>query len=139
MTSLLGPVLTWARILGRKQDLPLVNIALVLYLSFHLSSLCFSSHNLCEYSFKLTNRGQRSHRMFWKTDGLYPGKSFLPPISPHKQKDSQRRGSLLSTNRENPALSLSPSRVELFPGDSVDMVLTASSDSPKVKLFAFRL
>ncbi|XP_037834213.1 hydrocephalus-inducing protein homolog [Kryptolebias marmoratus] len=90
------------------------------------------SHDLCKYSFKLTNCGQRVHRMFWKTDGLCPGRSFLPPISSPKQRDALSRGSLLSTNREKPALSLSPSRVELFPGDSVDMVLTASSDSPKI-------
>ncbi|XP_037539075.1 hydrocephalus-inducing protein homolog [Nematolebias whitei] len=92
----------------------------------------YFSHNLCKYFFKLTNCGQRSHLMFWKTDGLHPRRSILPPISSHKQKDTLSHGSLLSTNREHSALSLSPSRVELFPGDSVDMVLTASSDSPKI-------
>ncbi|KAI3371721.1 hypothetical protein L3Q82_024292, partial [Scortum barcoo] len=42
------------------------------------------------------------------------------------------RASLPSTGREKPVFHLSPSRVELFPGCSVDMVLTGSSDSPKV-------
>ncbi|XP_034444093.1 hydrocephalus-inducing protein homolog [Hippoglossus hippoglossus] len=101
------------------------------------------SHEPCQYHFKLTNQGQRVHRMYWGTDGNPPqtktrrwnnlsGRPVLPPISDPKKKDVQKRGSLLSCHRDKPVFSLMPSRVELFPGCSADMVLTGSSDSNKV-------
>ncbi|XP_035521672.1 hydrocephalus-inducing protein homolog [Morone saxatilis] len=103
----------------------------------------YFSHGSCQYHFKLTNHGQRVHRLYWKTDGFLPstktskgrnlpGRTILPPISAPGKKEILGRGSLLSSSREKPLFSLSPSRVELFPGSSVDMVLTGSSDSPKV-------
>ncbi|XP_053175951.1 hydrocephalus-inducing protein homolog [Scomber japonicus] len=101
------------------------------------------SHGSCQYHFKLTNHGQRIHRMYWKTDGFLPSsktrkgelsssRTFLPSISGPRKKDISGRGSLTSSLTDKPVFSLSPSRVELFPGCSVDMVLTGSSDSPKV-------
>uniref|UniRef100_UPI003AADF4DB hydrocephalus-inducing protein homolog n=1 Tax=Centroberyx gerrardi TaxID=166262 RepID=UPI003AADF4DB len=94
------------------------------------------SHGPCQYHFRLTNHGQRLHRMFWSTDDspLFPRKGSLPSTKTPKGKNGEvlGRGSLISSTRERPVFSLSPSRVELFPGCSVDMVLTGSSDSPKV-------
>ncbi|KAM7396206.1 hypothetical protein PAMP_019263 [Pampus punctatissimus] len=101
------------------------------------------SHGSCQYHFKLTNHGQRVHRMYWKTDGFLPstktrkgeissGQNFLPSISAARKRDIAVRGSLTSSPKDKPVFSLSPSRVELFPGCSVDMVLTGSSDSSKV-------
>uniref|UniRef100_A0AAX7UEV6 Hydin adenylate kinase-like domain-containing protein n=1 Tax=Astatotilapia calliptera TaxID=8154 RepID=A0AAX7UEV6_ASTCA len=46
--------------------------------------------------------------------------------------DDARRGSSLPSSREKSMVSLRPSRLELFPGGSADMVLTVSADSPKV-------
>ncbi|XP_022605572.1 hydrocephalus-inducing protein homolog [Seriola dumerili] len=103
----------------------------------------YFSHGSCQYHFKLTNHGQRTHRLYWRIDGFPPysktrnedslsGRGFLPSISTPRKKDVPSRGSLLSSSREKPVFSLSPSRVELFPGCSVDMVLTGSSDSSKV-------
>nr|XP_046249402.1 hydrocephalus-inducing protein homolog [Scatophagus argus] len=97
----------------------------------------------CQYHFKLTNYGQRTHRLYWRNDsirsstqsrkgGNLSGRTVLPPISASKKKDIQDHGSVLSSSREKPVFSLSPSRVELFPGCSVDMVLTGSSDCPKI-------
>uniref|UniRef100_A0A8D0AXJ9 HYDIN axonemal central pair apparatus protein n=1 Tax=Sander lucioperca TaxID=283035 RepID=A0A8D0AXJ9_SANLU len=63
----------------------------------------YFSPGSCQYHFKLTNRGKRMQRFHWKKD--------IP---------------------EKPVFSLTPSRVELLPGCSVDMVLTGSSDCPKV-------
>ncbi|XP_028440234.1 hydrocephalus-inducing protein homolog [Perca flavescens] len=59
-------------------------------------------------------------------------RTVLPSISAPKKKDIPGCGSLLSSSREKPVFSLTPSRVELLPGCSVDMVLTGSSDCPKV-------
>uniref|UniRef100_A0A3Q4HS25 Hydin adenylate kinase-like domain-containing protein n=1 Tax=Neolamprologus brichardi TaxID=32507 RepID=A0A3Q4HS25_NEOBR len=81
--------------------------------------------------------------MYWKVDtsqptaklckgGTLPDQSFLPPIFTPKQRDDARRGSSLPSSREKLMVSLRPSRLELFPGGSADMVLTVSADSPKV-------
>ncbi|XP_008409888.1 hydrocephalus-inducing protein homolog isoform X2 [Poecilia reticulata] len=94
-----------------------------------------------EYKFKLTNRGLRHHRMFWKIGGFlaspkqqinFSGRTALPPISFSMQRNSVRRKPTPSTNREKNVFSLSPACVDLSPGCSVDMVLTASADSPKI-------
>ncbi|XP_030613884.1 hydrocephalus-inducing protein homolog isoform X2 [Archocentrus centrarchus] len=101
------------------------------------------SHEPYQYHFKLSNHGKRVHRMYWKIDtsqpttkahkgGSLPNQSFLPPISTPKQRDDPRLGSLVPSSREKSVVSLSPSRLELFPGCSADMVLTVSSHSPKV-------
>uniref|UniRef100_A0A3Q2PEK1 HYDIN axonemal central pair apparatus protein n=1 Tax=Fundulus heteroclitus TaxID=8078 RepID=A0A3Q2PEK1_FUNHE len=97
-------------------------------------------HVLYQYPFKLTNHGLRHHRMFWKIGGYlaspkhvnFSGRTALPPISSSGQRDKLRRRSLPSSNREKAVFSLSPACVDLSPGCSVDMVLTASSDSPKI-------
>lgn len=98
-----------------------MSVALAAYLSSGV--FLFSSHDLVTYHFKLTNCGQRVHRLFWKTDGLSRGTGFLPPLS---------QGALVSSRKQS-GLRLSSPRVELFPGDSFDMELTATSDTPKVK------
>ncbi|XP_029289106.1 hydrocephalus-inducing protein homolog [Cottoperca gobio] len=101
------------------------------------------SHGSCQYHFKLTNHGQQVQRMYWRTDGFLLNaktqkqvnlscRTVLPPISAPRKKDILGRGSLLPSSREKPVFSLRPSRAELFPGCSVDMVLSGSSDSPKV-------
>ncbi|KAI3370851.1 hypothetical protein L3Q82_007368 [Scortum barcoo] len=97
----------------------------------------YFSHGSCQYHFKLTNHGQRIHRLYWWTEDYLSStktcrEGFLPPISGPRSKDILGRGSLPSSGREKPVFRLSPARVELFPGCSVDMVLTGSSDSPKV-------
>ncbi|XP_056138426.1 hydrocephalus-inducing protein homolog [Lampris incognitus] len=56
----------------------------------------------------------------------------LPSIITSRKGKVSSRGSQVPFSREEPTFSLSPSRVELFPGCSVDMVLTGSSDSAKV-------
>ncbi|KAM9351908.1 hydrocephalus-inducing protein homolog [Symphorus nematophorus] len=104
----------------------------------------FFSHGSCQYHFKLTNCSERTHRLYWRTDadflpsiqtrerGNFSGRTVLPPISALRKNHMPGHGSELASSREKPVFNLSPSRVELFPGCSVDMVLTGSSDSPKV-------
>ncbi|XP_074533739.1 hydrocephalus-inducing protein homolog [Halichoeres trimaculatus] len=102
----------------------------------------YLSHETCQYHFKLTNQGQRVHRLYWSTDGFQPSpkthkggnlssRTILPPISTPAKRNTLGLTSLLSSSREQPVFSLSPACVELFPGCSVDMVLTGSSGSPK--------
>ncbi|KAM4733696.1 hydrocephalus-inducing protein homolog isoform 3-T4 [Anableps anableps] len=98
-------------------------------------------HVPSQYKFKLTNQGLRHHRMFWKIGGFlaspkqytnFSGRTVLPPISSSGKSDTLRRRALSSSNRGKTVFSLSPTCVDLFPGCSVDMVLTGSSDSPKI-------
>uniref|UniRef100_A0A3B4AWU3 Hydin adenylate kinase-like domain-containing protein n=1 Tax=Periophthalmus magnuspinnatus TaxID=409849 RepID=A0A3B4AWU3_9GOBI len=79
--------------------------------------------------------------MYWRTSGFLNkrqrvnksgSQTSLPPIFPPKTKillPHQR--SLGSPGVERPVFSLNPSRVELFPGQSVDMILTGSCYAPK--------
>ncbi|XP_015258081.1 PREDICTED: hydrocephalus-inducing protein homolog [Cyprinodon variegatus] len=92
-----------------------------------------------QYRFKLTNLGLRPHRMFWKVGGILAiprqpvdisGRTPLPPIGCSGRRDAQRQR--LSSSKEKTMISVSPACLDLKPGSSVDMVLTASSDSPKI-------
>ncbi|XP_056273332.1 hydrocephalus-inducing protein homolog [Pseudoliparis swirei] len=98
------------------------------------------SHSLCQYHFKLTNQGKRTYRMYWQSAGFLPkarkayglsGRSVLPPISASSKKGVCSRGAKPSSSEGELVFALRPSRVELAPGGSVDMVLSGSSDSPK--------
>ncbi|KAM8849594.1 hydrocephalus-inducing protein homolog isoform 2-T2 [Spinachia spinachia] len=98
----------------------------------------YLSHASCQYPFKLTNQGNRTHRLYWRTDCCLCTKTpkgsrtVLPPIRTSSKKKGFIGESLPSSGEERQVFSLRPSRVELAPGGSVDMVLTGSSDSPKV-------
>lgn len=95
------------------------------------------SHGSCKYQFKLTNRGQRTHWMYWGVDGFLPktwtqkGSSGLTSVaatSTPKKKDA----SSITSQKKEPVFSLTPSRVKLLPGCSVDMLLMGSSNTAKV-------
>uniref|UniRef100_A0A3B3VSY2 Uncharacterized protein n=1 Tax=Poecilia latipinna TaxID=48699 RepID=A0A3B3VSY2_9TELE len=79
--------------------------------------------------------------MFWKIGGVlaspkqqinFSGRTALPPISSSRRRDNVRRKPTPSTNRDKNVFSLSHTCVDLSRGCSVDMVLTASADSPKI-------
>ncbi|XP_051916753.1 hydrocephalus-inducing protein homolog isoform X2 [Hippocampus zosterae] len=89
------------------------------------------SHGSCDYYFKVTNYGQRVHRLYWKIE-CSSGRTFLPSISAVKKRDSVTTGWWSSPTEDRPVFSISPTRIELFPGGSVDMTLKGSSDYPKV-------
>ncbi|XP_053255366.1 hydrocephalus-inducing protein homolog [Podarcis raffonei] len=78
----------------------------------------------CCYRFKITNRGRRTHQLYWMTEGFPPfrQRNTLPPISANTKKKSS----------ELPLFKLQPLRMELTPGKSMDMMLEGCSDVPKV-------
>ncbi|KAG7520061.1 hypothetical protein JOB18_021887 [Solea senegalensis] len=89
----------------------------------------YFSPGSCQYHLKLTNHGQRTNWLYWGIDGLLPNIKSRTP----KKKDVQSLGSSVASKKEEePVFSLTPSRVKLLPGCSVDMVLKGSSDSAKV-------
>ncbi|XP_068116429.1 hydrocephalus-inducing protein homolog [Hyperolius riggenbachi] len=78
----------------------------------------------CRYHFTMTNQGRRTHQLYWMTEGFPQFRKRQPPPG-HKSS---------SPPNESPApvFRLHPSRMELHPGQSVDVVLEGSSDIPKM-------
>ncbi|XP_062817752.1 hydrocephalus-inducing protein homolog isoform X1 [Anolis carolinensis] len=87
----------------------------------------------CFYRFQITNRGRRTHQLYWMTEGFRPFRlrpASLPAIGPStKGKGPSRQDKVDS---QFPVFKLRPLRMELTPGQSLDMQLEASSDTPKV-------
>ncbi|XP_008933568.1 PREDICTED: hydrocephalus-inducing protein homolog, partial [Merops nubicus] len=83
----------------------------------------------CCYCFKVTNRGRRTHQLFWTREGVTPfgQRGRLPAISNTKGK-----GSSQSPGPACPVFTLRPSRMELMPGKTMEMVLEVSSSIPQV-------
>ncbi|XP_064242784.1 hydrocephalus-inducing protein homolog isoform X2 [Passer domesticus] len=77
----------------------------------------------CVRRFKVTNRGCRFHRLFWKADCCSPPEEEAQSVSAlsSPKDDSQ------SPKRANPAFGVEPWSMELQPGQSVDMVLRGFS------------
>ncbi|XP_069073573.1 hydrocephalus-inducing protein homolog [Pleurodeles waltl] len=82
----------------------------------------------CRYHFTMMNRGRRTHQLYWMTEGFpqFRKRNHLPTAG-NKSKNSS-----LNLEPPNPVFRLSPSRVELNPGQSIDVVLEGSTDSPKL-------
>ncbi|NXS60518.1 HYDIN protein, partial [Brachypteracias leptosomus] len=83
----------------------------------------------CCYRFKVTNRGRRTHRLYWTTEGFAPfhQRDRLPTIGTTKGKDSSQ-----SPKPPCPVFKLQPLRTELMPGKTVEMILEGSSSTPQV-------
>ncbi|XP_071670318.1 hydrocephalus-inducing protein homolog isoform X2 [Patagioenas fasciata] len=83
----------------------------------------------CCYHFKITNKGRRTHQLYWTTEGFAPfrQRDSLPAISNTKGKDSFQ-----SSKPVCPVFRLRPLRMELMPGKTMEMVLEGSSSIPQV-------
>ncbi|XP_065519872.1 hydrocephalus-inducing protein-like, partial [Lathamus discolor] len=84
---------------------------------------CFSL-DLCCYRFKMTNKGRRTHLLYWTTEGgtTLKQRKRLPRISKSKGKVSSC----------GPVLKLQPLRTELMPGQTAEVVLKGSCSTPQV-------
>nr|XP_055030475.1 hydrocephalus-inducing protein homolog [Misgurnus anguillicaudatus] len=85
----------------------------------------------CQYPFRITNRGRRTHQLLWTTDGFTQSHSKSPRLSSNKSRNVKAK-SLQSSFQEAPVFILSPARLTLAPGQSADMLLQGSTDIPKV-------
>uniref|UniRef100_A0A8C3KHX2 HYDIN axonemal central pair apparatus protein n=1 Tax=Calidris pygmaea TaxID=425635 RepID=A0A8C3KHX2_9CHAR len=83
----------------------------------------------CCYHFKITNKGRRIHQLYWTTEGFAPfhQRDRLPAISNTKGKDSSQ-----SPKPPSPVFKLRPLRMELMPGETMEMMLEGSSSTPQV-------
>ncbi|XP_043935458.1 hydrocephalus-inducing protein homolog [Protopterus annectens] len=81
----------------------------------------------CRYYFKLTNKGRRFQRLYWMTEGF-------PQFRKHifGSSDVKGKGSLPSLELPKPTFRLYPVRMELHPGEAIDVMLEGSSDTPRV-------
>ncbi|KAM8982871.1 hydrocephalus-inducing protein homolog isoform 2-T2 [Ara ararauna] len=84
---------------------------------------CFSLDPCC-YRFQMTNKGRRTHLLYWTTEGgtTLQQCNHLPPISNTKGKVSSC----------GPVFTLQPLRTELMPGQTAEMVLEGSCRTPQV-------
>ncbi|KAM4614098.1 hydrocephalus-inducing protein homolog [Discoglossus pictus] len=81
----------------------------------------------CEYSFTMSNLGRRTQQLHWTMGGFSPfrKRSQLPSIKSSPSLTS-------NTQISSPVFKLSPSRMELSPGQSINVVLEGFSETPKV-------
>ncbi|KFQ76081.1 Hydrocephalus-inducing protein, partial [Phaethon lepturus] len=81
----------------------------------------------CRYRFKITNKGRRTHQLYWTTEGFTPfrQRDRLPAITKGK-------GSSQSPKPAGPVFKLQPLRMELMPGKTMEMILEGSSSTPQV-------
>uniref|UniRef100_A0A8C3Q1J6 HYDIN protein n=1 Tax=Chrysolophus pictus TaxID=9089 RepID=A0A8C3Q1J6_CHRPC len=77
----------------------------------------------CSYHFKITNKGRRTHLLYWTIEGFTPlhQRSRLPAVG--DTKDSPPQG---------PVFRLWPLRLELMPGRTMEMTLEGFSSTPRV-------
>ncbi|XP_056381388.1 hydrocephalus-inducing protein homolog isoform X2 [Hyla sarda] len=78
----------------------------------------------CRYHFTMTNRGRRTHQLYWMTEGF-------PQFRKRQQLPSLKPG-VPQPDPQDPVFRLVPSRMELNPGQSIDVVLEGSSVNPKL-------
>ncbi|XP_066439738.1 hydrocephalus-inducing protein homolog isoform X2 [Eleutherodactylus coqui] len=90
----------------------------VLNLGAHFSA------GLCRYNFTMTNHGRRTHQLYWMTEGFSQvrKKQQLPSLKPGAPQPEP----------QGPVFRLLPSRMELAPGQSIDVMLEGSSTTPKL-------
>ncbi|KAM6294461.1 hydrocephalus-inducing protein homolog [Aegotheles albertisi] len=88
----------------------------------------FSLDPFC-YHFKITNKGRRTHRLYWTTEGFASFRQCdpLPALSGTKGKDSSP-----SPKPACPVFKLRPLVMELMPGKTMEMMLEGFSSTPQV-------
>ncbi|OXB74069.1 UNVERIFIED_CONTAM: hypothetical protein H355_003132 [Colinus virginianus] len=77
----------------------------------------------CSYHFKITNKGRRTHQLYWTTEGFAPFRQRDPLPAMGGTKDSSPQG---------PVFQLWPLRMELMPGRTMEMTLEGFSSTPRV-------
>nr|XP_004659621.2 hydrocephalus-inducing protein homolog [Jaculus jaculus] len=95
------------------------------------------------YHFKLTNKGRRVQQLFWMNDSFYPQEKLSKKQQMKKRKaivqsqaktqaQSQGQASQKSSNPGIPVFQIHPIRMELYPGQTIDVMLEGYSATPRV-------
>nr|XP_054497043.1 hydrocephalus-inducing protein-like [Agelaius phoeniceus] len=86
---------------------------------------CFS-FSPCFYHFQLTNRGRRTQRLYWSTEGFRTFRRSSRAPAPAATKG---RGAAPIPRPGSPVFKVRPVQVDLRPGQTVDMVLEGCSST----------
>ncbi|XP_006878929.1 PREDICTED: hydrocephalus-inducing protein homolog [Elephantulus edwardii] len=79
------------------------------------------------YHFKLANKGRRLQHLFWMNYDFYPQAKLSKKGQARKGRDSHR-----PSEAQTPTFQLHPIRMELCPGQTVDVVLEGYSATPRI-------
>lgn len=88
------------------------------------------SNSVCEKVFRLTNRGRRLQQLVWNTDGFPLTKPKRDPS--YNPKDIKYKGVPALVEFPEPIFKLTPSRIELASGASIDVVLRGCVTEPQI-------
>ncbi|XP_057890447.1 hydrocephalus-inducing protein homolog [Melospiza georgiana] len=86
---------------------------------------CFS-FSRCFYHFQLTNRGRRTQRLYWSTEGF---RTFRRSARAPAPAGPPGKGAPPMPRPGSPVFKLCPVQVDLRPGQTVDMVLEGCSST----------
>ncbi|KAM5296381.1 hydrocephalus-inducing protein homolog isoform 1-T2 [Glossophaga mutica] len=90
----------------------------------------YFSLNMCYYSFKLTNKGRRVQQLYWMNENLCPqnklSKKGLANSHPPCESSQAPR------DPQSPVFQLHPVRMELYPEQTIDVILEGYSATPRV-------
>ncbi|XP_071959113.1 hydrocephalus-inducing protein homolog isoform X2 [Antedon mediterranea] len=89
------------------------------------------SNSSCKRMFTLTNKGRRHQQMFWSSEG-FPHIKTKHKDAFYNPKDVKYQRMPAPQPPPRPVFKLIPSRFELDPGQSIDLVLEGCCDEPKV-------
>ncbi|KAI5620965.1 hydrocephalus-inducing protein-like, partial [Silurus asotus] len=102
----------------------------------HLDLGTHFSSGPCQYHFRIINKGQRLHKLIWTTEGFPHFRHRGTLITKQKtltiSREDKFKSPVAPATLAEPVFSLTPVWLELGPGQSADMLLEASSDTPKV-------
>uniref|UniRef100_A0A2C9L842 Uncharacterized protein n=1 Tax=Biomphalaria glabrata TaxID=6526 RepID=A0A2C9L842_BIOGL len=83
--------------------------------------------------FKLTNRGRRIQQLVWITDGFIPlSKAKKDKLKSIMHDVKKRNHTLVPSDLAEPVFRLSPNRMELLPGESMDLTLEGFVELPQL-------
>ncbi|XP_004431871.1 PREDICTED: hydrocephalus-inducing protein homolog [Ceratotherium simum simum] len=87
------------------------------------------------YRFKLTNKGRRVQQLFWMNEDFCPqGKLNKKGLAKKGLTKSQPQphSSQKARNAQSPVFQLHPIRMELYPGQTIDVILEGYSATPRI-------
>ena len=99
-------------------------------------SLLFSSLDTYYYHFKLTNKGRRAQQLFWMNEDFCPKEKLSKKkLAKEDRAKSQPQVQCCPAPREprGPVFQLHPVRMELSPGQTIDVILEGYSSTPRVR------
>ncbi|XP_016051807.1 PREDICTED: hydrocephalus-inducing protein homolog [Miniopterus natalensis] len=89
------------------------------------------SLDTCYYHFKLANKGRRVHQLFWMNEKFHP-QNKLSKKGVAKRRLAKSRSSQAPRDPQSPVFQLRPVRMELYPDQTIDVILDGYSATPRL-------